>query len=84
MTDVLRLSSLQRGETGHVDHIEGNDAISARIMEMGIIDGEEITMIGAAPLGDPLEFQVQGYRISLRIKEADRVILKQNKPASDS
>ena len=44
-----------------------------RLLEMGLTDGESIRSLGAAPLGDPLEFEVRGYRISLRINEARRV-----------
>jgi ferrous iron transport protein A len=46
---------------------------------MGIIDGEPITMIGKAPMGDPIEFSVQGYRISLRKLEAARVQIARTK-----
>ena len=44
-----------------------------RLMEMGLTDGEEITLIGFAPLGDPIEFLVRSYRLSLRKAEAKRV-----------
>ena len=42
-------------------------------MEMGLTDGEEIVLLGFAPLGDPIEFEVRGYRLSLRTTEARRV-----------
>jgi ferrous iron transport protein A len=42
-------------------------------MEMGLIEGEEIEHLGAAPLGDPVEFRSRGYRRSLRLCEARRV-----------
>ena len=42
-------------------------------MEMGLIEGEPIEFVGAAPLGDPLEFTLRGYRLSLRSTEARRV-----------
>jgi ferrous iron transport protein A len=53
--------------------VAGEDAIAWRILEMGLTDGEEVTFVGAAPLGDPLEFFVRGYRLSLRAAEARRV-----------
>lgn len=46
-----------------------------RLMEMGILEGEAIAMIGVAPLGDPLEYEIRGYRLSLRKAEAERVVL---------
>ena len=45
-------------------------------MEMGLTDGEEIELLGFAPLGDPIEFLVRGYRISLRASEARRVSIE--------
>ena len=45
-------------------------------MEMGLIEGEEIELIGVAPFGDPLEFSVRGYRLSLRKNEAQRVVVE--------
>jgi ferrous iron transport protein A len=67
------LAGLSQGETATIGSVEGDDAIALRILEMGLTDGEEVTFVGAAPLGDPLEFSVRGYRISLRTAEADRV-----------
>ncbi|WP_437184886.1 FeoA family protein [Planctomicrobium sp. SH668] len=63
------------GETATISDIEGDDSIAVRIMEMGLTEGEEISLIGAAPLGDPLEFSIRGYRISLRKSEAKRVLI---------
>ena len=42
-------------------------------MEMGLTDGEEITLVGIAPLGDPMEYLIRSYRLSLRKAEAKRV-----------
>ena len=44
-------------------------------MEMGIVPGVELTLIGKAPLGDPLEIELRGYRLSLRQTEAARIEL---------
>jgi ferrous iron transport protein A len=60
--------------------VQGDDGVAARIMEMGLIDGEEIELLGRAPLGDPLEFFVQGYRVSLRVAEARRVAIEPLSP----
>jgi ferrous iron transport protein A len=53
--------------------IAGEDEIALRLLEMGLTPGVEVTLVGAAPLGDPLEFEVRGYRLSLRKAEAQRV-----------
>ena len=68
-----RLSDLAVGQTARVIDVDGDDAVAVRLLEMGLVDGAEITLLGAAPLGDPLEFLIRGSRLSLRKTEANRV-----------
>lgn len=70
---MLTLSQISVGQTAQIVDVIGDDGIAIRLMEMGLIEGEPVTFVGAAPLGDPLEFAVRGYRLSLRKSEADRV-----------
>lgn len=70
---MSRLSELAVGQSARVIDVAGNDAVAVRLLEMGLVDGVEITLLGAAPLGDPLEFLVRGSRLSLRKTEAQRV-----------
>ena len=70
---MLTLNQLKPYQQARILQIHGDDAISMRLMEMGLIDGETIEFLGSAPLGDPLEFTVRGYRLSLRVQEAERV-----------
>jgi ferrous iron transport protein A len=67
------LDTLRQGERARVAEISGTDSIAVRLMEMGLVEGEEIENLGAAPLGDPIEFLIRGYRLSLRQTEARRV-----------
>lgn len=67
------LADIAPGQTAVVSEIAGEDSIAVRLMEMGITDGEAIKVIGRAPLGDPLEIQIRGYRLSLRNVEAQRI-----------
>ncbi len=69
----MTLNQLRIGETATVRDVSGDDAIAIRLLEMGLTEGEAIRLIGAAPLGDPLEFELRGYRLSLRLSEARRV-----------
>jgi ferrous iron transport protein A len=70
---MTTLDQLTLGQRARVAEIEGEDALAIRLMEMGLTEGEEIEFLGRAPLGDPLEFLVRGYRLSLRQSEARRV-----------
>ena len=67
------LDQLAEGRVATIVDVDGDDSVAVRLLEMGLTDGEQIQALGAAPLGDPLEFEVRGYRISLRINEAHRV-----------
>ena len=66
----------QAGQRGRILDVTGDDAVAVRLMEMGLTDGAEIELIGFAPLGDPVEFLIRGYRLSLRKAEASRVTLE--------
>lgn len=70
---MMTLNQLTIGQKARVIDLSGEDAIAIRLMEMGLIEGTEVTFLGAAPLGDPLEFAVRGYRLSLRCSEAERI-----------
>jgi ferrous iron transport protein A len=59
-----------------VARVEGSDDISQRLLEMGLTPGTVVRMLGAAPLGDPLELELRGYRLSVRRGEAERVELE--------
>ena len=68
-----RLNELKEGDRARIVDIDGDDSIAVRLLEMGLTPDEEIGLLGFAPLGDPIEFEVRGYRLSLRSSEARRV-----------
>jgi Fe2+ transport system protein FeoA len=67
------LDQLKVGQRARVDALQGNDAILQRLLEMGLLEGEEIEVLAFAPLGDPVEIRLRDYRLSLRRSEAARV-----------
>jgi len=70
---VTSLASLAVGARAKVIKIDGVDELACRLMEMGLTPGVEISLVGVAPLGDPLELELRGYRLSVRKSEAARV-----------
>lgn len=74
------LADISSGQTATVMEILGDDSIAVRLMEMGITDGEPVKLIGRAPLGDPIEILVRGYRLSLRTSEAKRIRIETLQP----
>ncbi len=69
----MTLDELLNGQKAEIIDCEGNDALACRLLEMGLVPGEIVSRTGQAPLGDPLEFLIQGTRISLRKQEANRI-----------
>jgi ferrous iron transport protein A len=69
------LADLPVGARGRISSIVGSDELSVRLLEMGLTPGVEVTIVGTAPLGDPLELELRGYRLSVRRSEAARVQL---------
>ena len=75
LSKSLLLSELALGQRGVIADVTGQDAVASRLAEMGVLEGEEIELVARAPLGDPLEFSIRGYRLSLRKAEAARVLI---------
>ena len=71
------LSQLAPGASGSILQILSSDPLlRQRLMEMGLTKGTTLEVIRLAPLGDPLEISVRGYRLSLRKHEADSVLVE--------
>ncbi len=71
------LDQLGVGHRARVRGILGADEVSMRLMEMGLVPGTEVAVVGQAPLGDPVELELRGYRLSVRRSEAARVQIDQ-------
>jgi ferrous iron transport protein A len=67
------LDQLRPGEHARVTALAGGDVLIQRLMEMGLFEGEQVEVLGFAPLGDPMEVRVGDGRLSLRRNEAARV-----------
>jgi ferrous iron transport protein A len=73
IADMPSLDQLRPGQRGRITALPGSDALIQRLMEMGLLEDEEVELLGFAPLGDPLEIRLGDYRLSLRRSEAARV-----------
>lgn len=72
---MKRLSEVKQGSTVEIVSFE-NDELLLKLMEMGCIPGEKIRIEQVAPLGDPISIAVAGYSLSLRLSEADAILVK--------
>jgi ferrous iron transport protein A len=76
MSAVLKLSQLTPGASARVKDSPKNGAVFLRLREMGLLPGTTVTFVRAAPLGNPLEFKVRGYHLTLRREEADQITVE--------
>ena len=66
----MSLDELRPGDRAHVARVHCDPPTSRRLMEMGLVPGTPIQLMSIAPLGDPLELELRGYRLSIRRQEA--------------
>ena len=69
----MKLSELQTGEKAVIVRVHGHGSFRKRLIEMGFIQGKEVTVVLNAPLKDPIEYEIIGYKISLRREEAEQI-----------
>ena len=72
----LSLKDLAPGQRGRIVRLDRRGALGQRMADMGLIPGTVVEVRRIAPLGDPLEIQVRGYRLSLRKTEAAGVLVE--------
>ena len=68
-----RLADLSTGSRGVIVHVLGQGAFRKRISEMGFVKGQMVKVIKNAPMKDPVEYEIMGYKVSLRRSEADLI-----------
>jgi len=69
-----KLSQLKPGQKAIIEYFD-NQEIHLKLMEMGCLPGEKITIEQKAPLGDPMSVSIAGYTLSLRLNEADHIMV---------
>lgn len=72
----LTLDQLGRGQRAVVVRLAGERTLRRRLLDMGLVPGEALTLSAVAPLGDPVEITLKGYRLSLRKEEARLVAVE--------
>ncbi len=72
----ITLDQLARNQNAVVRRIGGDREFRRRLLAMGLVPGEQVILTAVAPLGDPIEVTVKGYRLSLRKEEARLVVVE--------
>ena len=64
------LDQLRPGQRGRITTLQGEDALVQRLLDMGVLEGEEVEVVGFAPLGDPMEVRLGASRLTVRRTDA--------------
>ena len=73
----MTLKELQIGKSAVITKVGGEGALRQHFLDMGMIPGAEVTVVKLAPMGDPMEVQIHGYELTLRLAEAKEIEIEQ-------
>ena len=73
----MTLKDLPIGKTARINVVGGNGELRQHFLDMGVIPGTEITKVKLAPMGDPIEFEINGYELTMRADDADKIEAEQ-------
>lgn len=80
----MNLKELSAGETAKITAVGGNGALRQHFLDMGVIPGAEVTVVKFAPMGDPVELEIHGYELTLRLADAEQITIEPIEKRSDS
>ena len=80
----MTLKELEIGKSAVIKTVGGEGALRQHFLDMGVIPGAEVTVIKFAPMGDPMELQIHGYELTLRLADADQIRLADLFPVPES
>jgi len=72
----MTLHQAKPGSTARIRRLSGDPATRERLAELGLTPGQEVRLLRRAPLGDPMEVLVRGYRLAVRRDEAESIVVE--------
>lgn len=78
----MTLKELKVGNNAVIKSVGGEGALRQHFLDMGMIPGAEVTVVKLAPMGDPMELQIHGYELTLRLSEAAQIEIEEIKERS--
>lgn len=73
---MMNLATLKPGQSAVITRLPGDEVLAMRLREMGLLRGTSITFLRSAPLGDPMEFRLRGFELSIRAADAAQVLVE--------
>ena len=78
MNSTITLRSMQADQSGIIDSISASGELGRRIRDMGLVPGTQVTIVGRAPLKDPVALRLRDFTLTLRNNEADLIMVRVN------
>lgn len=72
----MKLNELKINQSAVITNVGGQGALRQHFLDMGVLPGAEITLVKFAPMGDPIEFSIHGYELTLRVDDAKQINVK--------
>ncbi|MBE6018741.1 MAG: ferrous iron transport protein B [Clostridiales bacterium] len=72
----MKLSELKQGQSAYICSVGGKGALRQHLLDMGVIPGAHVKLIKFAPMGDPMEVRIHGYELTLRLSDADKIVIR--------
>ena len=72
----MTLDKLVNNQSGRIVSVKGKGALHNHLLDMGLTPGTEVTLIKRAPMGDPIEFELRGYELTIRLSEAENIVIE--------
>ena len=69
----MTLNQLEIGKEARITKVGGEGPLRCRLLDMGIIPGTNIKIRKVAPMGDPIEIQIRGYELTIRLEDAEKI-----------
>ncbi len=73
----MKLSELKTGQTARIKKLSCSGTLKSKLLDMGVLNGERIKVVRIAPLGDPVEVLIKQYKLSLRKKDIEGIIVEE-------
>ena len=80
---IMKLSEIKTGQTVRITEVGGEGALRQHFLDMGVIPGAEVTLMKLAPMGDPMEFRIHGYELTLRVADAADITVEEIKEVKE-
>ena len=73
----MTIAELKVGQSGTISAVGGEGALRLRFLDMGLIPGTKVTLQKVAPMGDPIQINLRGYELTIRLEDAGKIPLRE-------